>query len=140
MSNEMLTKEVQEALRAGERALSSLRTAQANLKSARGWGIWDMLGGGLITDMIKHSKISNAMNAIESAKWDLESFEKELRDVRAHVNLNIDIGGFLSFADFFFDGIIADYLVQTKIAEARHQVDEAIYRVESLLRDLRKIM
>ena len=140
MSNEVLTKEVQEAIRAGERALNSLRTAQANLKSARGWGIWDMLGGGLITDMIKHSKISNAMNAIESAKWDLESFEKELRDVRAHVNLNIDIGGFLSFADFFFDGIIADYLVQTKIAEARHQVDEAIYRVESLLVDLRKII
>lgn len=140
MSNEMLTKEVQEAIWAGERALSSLRTAQANLKSARGWGIWDMLGGGLITDMIKHSKISNAMNAIESAKWDLQAFEKELKDVKAHVDLNIEIGGFLSFADFFFDGIIADYLVQTKISEARHQVDEAIYRVESLLEDLRNLM
>lgn len=135
-----MTKEVQEAIYAGERALMSLRTAQANLKSARGWGIFDMFGGGFIADVVKHSKISNAMNAIESAKWDLQSFERELRDVRAHVNLNIDIGGFLSFADFFFDGFLADYLVQTKIADARRQVDEAIYRVDSLLTDLRKLV
>lgn len=136
----IMTKEVQEAIYAGERALMSLRTAQANLKSARGWGIFDMFGGGFIADVVKHSKISNAMNAIESAKWDLQSFERELRDVRAHVNLNIDIGGFLSFADFFFDGFLADYLVQTKIADARRQVDEAIYRVDSLLTDLRKLV
>ena len=44
---------------------------------------------------------------------------------------------FLTFADFFFDGVIADYLVQSKIAEARAQVSDAIYQVERLLRDLR---
>ena len=46
--------------------------------------------------------------------------------------------GFLSFADFFFDGIVADYLVQSKIGEARRQVNEAINQVERILVELRR--
>jgi uncharacterized protein (DUF2164 family) len=37
------------------------------------------------------------------------------------------------FADFFFDGLIADFYVQSKINNARAQVDEAISRVEGAL-------
>ncbi len=32
-----------------------------------------------------------------------------------------------------------DYLVQRKISEAEHQVDEAISKLESLLRELRRL-
>ena len=42
-------------------------------------------------------------------------------------------------ADFFFDGGIADYLVQSKIRKARAQVEEAIRRVEQVLDELRRI-
>lgn len=35
-------KEKREAMEAGNRALHSLREAQANLDSARNWGLWDM--------------------------------------------------------------------------------------------------
>ena len=41
-----MRQEISEAIRAGERALSSLRAAQDKLGSARNWGIFDMLGGG----------------------------------------------------------------------------------------------
>lgn len=137
MTDEKMRKEVMEAMQAGERALASLKTAKEKLQSARGWGIFDMLGGGLITDLIKHSKINEATGCLEDARYELQCFQKELSDVRAVYGLRIDIGGFLSFADFFFDGLIADYLVQTKINEAREDVDDAIRRVETILSQLR---
>ena len=47
------------------------------------------------------------------------------------------VGDFLTFADFFFDGFLADILVQSKIRQAQDRIDDAIYRVESVLRQLR---
>lgn len=139
MSNEMMRREVQEAITAGERALASLRTAQEKLNSARNWGIFDMLGGGFITDMIKHSKLNDAASYVESAKKDLLVFQRELRDVQVIRNIQIEVGGFLSFADFFFDGLVADYLVYSRISDAREQVSDAIYRVERLLEELKQV-
>ncbi len=129
--------EIQEAVRAGERALTSLRRAKEKLDSARNWGIFDLLGGGFITDMIKHSRMNDAVVLMESARADLQTFQRELRDVYVPTELRMEVGDFLTFADFFFDGLVADYLVQSRIAEAREQVDDAIRQVERLLRDLR---
>lgn len=137
MSNELERKEIREAIMAGERALASLRLAKEKLDSARNWGIFDLLGGGFITDMIKHSKLNDASSYVENAKRDLLVFQRELRDVQVMQDIRIEVGGFLSFADFFFDGLVADYLVQSKISEARQQVDDAIYRVEGLLGQLK---
>jgi len=57
--------------------------------------------------------------------------------VNGTYNLSLDIGGFLSFADFFFDGVIADYLVQTKINDAKTQVRDAILSVSGILAQLK---
>ena len=131
--------EVREAIDAGQRALSSLRDAKKELSSARSWGVWDIIGGGFISTLIKHSKIDNAKMYMERAKDDLNSFASELRDVNMVANLNIDTGDFLTFADFFFDGFIADWLVQDRINEARRNVDIAIRRVEQALHELRSM-
>lgn len=130
-------KEIYEAIDAGEKALRNLRLAQQELSSARSWGIWDILGGGSISTLVKHSKMDKAKIYMERAKLDLNSFSKELRDVNMAVNLNINTSDFLEFADFFFDGFIADWLVQDKIREASCSVDEAIYRVEQIIDQLR---
>ena len=39
-------RERQEAIEAGYKALDSLREAYMKLDSARGWGVYDILGGG----------------------------------------------------------------------------------------------
>ena len=131
-------REVNEAIQAGERAIRSLREARAKLDSAGNWGILDILSnGGFISGLIKHSKMSDAQQLINQAKWDLTRFEDELRDVQDLGYLNVEIGGFLTFADFFFDGLLADIMVQSKISEAKHQVDDAIYRVERIVNQLR---
>ena len=129
-------KEKQEAIDAGHKALKSLRKAQENLDSAKGWGIFDMLGGGFLSTMVKHSKVDQAKENMEQAKYDLRSFSKELNDVNIACNLNIETGDFLSFADWFFDGLIVDWMMQDRINQASQQVEEAIRRVEDILRQL----
>ncbi len=133
-------KEINEAIIAGERALNSLYAAKDKLKSARGWGIFDLFGGGFLTDMIKHSQMQDASRYMEDARYQLQIFQRELRDVNLPVHLRMEVGGFLSFADFFFDGFVADFLVQSKIAEARSQVEDAINQVTNILHALKSSM
>lgn len=139
MEDKRMENEVREAVAAGERALGSLRNAQKCLDGAKNWGIVDMLGGGLVSSLVKRSKMDDAAGYMEEAKADLRKFQKELRDVSVSMDLRMEIGSFLSFADVFFDNLFVDVMVQSKINEARDQVDEAIARVESLLVDLRRL-
>ena len=129
-------KEKREAMEAGNRALHSLREAQTNLDSARNWGLWDMFGGGTITSLIKSSKMDRAKQNMEQVKYDLRSFSKELNDVSMVINLDIETGDFLSFADWFFDNFFVDWMVQDRINKARDQVRDAIWKVENVMREL----
>lgn len=131
---------MKEAMDAGERALSSLRSAQEKLNSAGNWGLFDMFGGGLFSTMIKRSKMDDAQTLMEAAKTDLKRFQKELKDVNIPLDLRVEVGSFLSFADFFFDGFVADYLVQSKISDAKEQVSDAIFRVEQIMNELKRKM
>ena len=140
MSNEIMRREMKEALDAGERALSSLRKAQGKLNSAGNWGLFDMFGGGLFSTIMKRSKMDDAQQLMEAAKSDLKRFQRELKDVNIPLDLRMEVGSFLSFADFFFDGFVADYLVQSKISEAKEQVSDAIIRVEQILNELKRKM
>lgn len=129
-------REKQEAIDAGNRALKSLRDAQDNLNSAKNWGIWDMIGGGFFISMAKRSKINRAKANMEQAKFDLRNFSRELNDVNIECHLDIETDDFLSFADWFFDGLVVDWMVQDRIKQASGQVAEAIYRVDGILRQL----
>lgn len=131
-----LQKEKREAIAAGQRALNSLRAAQNDLDSAKNWGLWDMFGGSFFSTMIKRSKMDAAKGNMEQAKYDLQIFSRELRDVSVSYNLEMETGDFLSFADWFFDGFIVDWMVQERINKARSQVAEAIWQVENILRRL----
>lgn len=139
MSNTDYQREVNEAIQAGTRALRSLQQARESLNSAGNWGIVDLLGGGLISTFAKHSKMNDAERQIEQARSDLRSFRKELTDVDAFADIHIETGDFLAFADYFFDGLIADWMMQSRINDAKQQVDNAIQKVETVLKRLRAI-
>ena len=135
-------REINEAIFAGETAIRSLEAAKEKLDSARNWGILDILSGhkgGLVSGFIKHSRVNAAQSCIDQAKRDVSRFEQELRDVQDLNYLDVEISGFLTFADFFFDGLLADILVQSKIAEARTKVDDAILRIQNIVYRLRTI-
>lgn len=136
MTREENLKEIREAKYAGNRALMSLRNAQKMLGSAGNWGLVDMLGGGFFSGMIKHSKLNDANQQMEDARYQLQSFQKELSDINVPGSFRVDVSDFLMFADFFFDGLIADWMVQSKIGEAKSQVSDAIGRIERVMSDL----
>lgn len=131
-----MEKEKREAIDAGNRALNSLRAARENLNSAKNWGLVDMFGGGFFSTMFKRSKMNQAKQNMEQAKYDLRNFSRELNDVNMACDLNLDTGAFLSFADYFFDGFVVDWVVQDQINTARRQVEEAIRRTETIVNQL----
>ena len=102
MTERLVKQELRQAESAGERALESLYILRDTLNSAKNWGLLDLFGGGAFTGLIKHSKMETAAGLITRAKKDLESFQKELKDVPVSLDLRMEIGSFLSFADFFF--------------------------------------
>lgn len=130
-------REINEALQAGQEALYCLNQARDCLNSAGNWGIVDMLGGGLLTTFMKHSKMRDADQLVQQARSALKRFQRELMDVDTITEFHIDVGDFLTFADYFFDGIVADWLVQSKINDAKRQVENAIQRVNHLMNQLR---
>lgn len=138
MSDEKTKQEIREAMGAGARALVSLKAAKEKLDSARKWGIVDLLGGAFVTDVVKHSRMKEAAGCMETAKRDLQRFQKEVGDVNIPTDMRIEVSSFLSFADFFFDGLVSDYLVQSRITDARGQVEEAIQYVETLMEKLKR--
>ena len=111
-------KELAEALQAGKDVLSSLEKVLDALESAKSWGTWDMFGGGFLSTAVKHNRIDQARDGIHEVQAKLNSLERELADVRERIELKIDIGEFETFADFFFDGLIVDWVVQSKIVES----------------------
>lgn len=129
-------KERQEAIAAGKEALADLREAMNCLDSARNWGIYDIVGGGLISSLIKHSRMDKAQQYITNAKNSLRHFEEELRDLDNLDNINLDTQDFWGFADLIFDGILADAAMQSRINDARADLSRAIQQVESILRKL----
>ena len=131
------SKEREEAIVAGEQALYSLREARNELNKARGWGIYDILGGGLISTFIKHSKVNKARDCIQRARYDLKNFSRELNDVADVSGCDFGVDGFWGFADYFFDDFISDLVVQSKINDVRRKVDEIIGRVSDVVEGLR---
>lgn len=110
-------RELKEAITAGNAVLAEMDGVFDSLSSAQSWGTWDLLGGGLISTAIKHSKIDDARDAAHRVQQKLMIFLRELKDVKPNLKpgLATDIGGLATFADYFFDGLIADWIVQSGI-------------------------
>ena len=132
--NDVERRELQEAISAADEALYHLENAKRYLGSAGNWGLLDIFGGGMITGLVKHSKMGSAEREVQEAKYALQKFSKELRDVSGYSSIHIN--DFLTFADFVFDGFLADVLVQSKISEAKRQCDDAIRQVTAIRREL----
>lgn len=130
--------EYQEAIDAGEMAHHSLMDAGNSFDKAKGWSTFDMFGGGLITTAIKHSHLDTAKESVHLAERKLQQFQDELLDIKNHLNVNLDIGQILTFADYFFDGIIVDWMVHDKISNAANQIDETKQLVKQTVRQLQQ--
>jgi len=132
-------REITEAITAGNEVLADLDEVIDSLSSAEGWGTWDMLGGGLIATAIKHSRIDEARDHIHDVQAGISRFQRELADVQQYIDINIEISGFESFADYFFDGLIMDWIVQSKIEDSLSRAQDARTMIEQVIQQLESL-
>jgi len=128
-----MKQQFQEAISAGMRALDTLHRAQEKMNSAKNWGLFDLLGGDFLATMIKRGKMSEAQDLIEDLRRDLRAFQREIRDVEIITKVDLDDSGLLTFADYFFDDFLSDFLVQRKIKKAQDQLKSIERQVQSIV-------
>lgn len=128
-------KEIKEAIVAGNGVLEELENVISSFKSAGNWGVVDLIGGGLIITAVKHSKINNAKSAVNEVQHLLGRFQRELSDLKIspESQLGIDVSSFQTFADYIFDGLIFDWIVQSKI-------NKSLNNARSMEDNMRNIM
>ena len=130
-------REIQEAIQAGLAAQRALEEMSGDLSGAENWGVWDMVGGGIMATFAKHGCLDDAQDAAYEARRALSRFRTELADVSSEQVPDVELGDFAVFADYFFDGLFADLFVQSRIREAQEQVEAVAQRVERLIVRLR---
>jgi chromosome segregation ATPase len=133
-------KEFDEAVAAGEEVVAGLDRVIAYFRSAGNWGIVDLVGGGLIVTAVKHSKIDKAKAEIHEVQSRMGRFQRELADLRIRPDspLSVEISSFEKFADYLIDGLIFDWIVQSKIRKSLEAALETKGKMEAILRDLRR--
>ena len=137
-------KEVGEAIAAGMVARKGIDQVLSDLHSAHSWGVWDLLGGDLLATAVKHNRIDDARQAVYQVQDALQRFQRELADVSQSAQFIVeDIGKFETFADYFFDGLISDWVVQARIdhsldnaREVAHRLDDVLARLGGRKKDL----
>lgn len=133
-------KELEEAIAAGRSARDWADRILEQLDSAENWAVWDMMGGDLIADLAKHDRLDQAQEMVEQLQVELRRFKTELTDVSIDADMQVKMDGFLRFADYFFDGLFADWAVmdhiensQKQVAQTRRQVEEVLSGLENRL-------
>lgn len=118
------------------RLLPLLDEAERNLSSARNWSIFDVLGGGFIVDLFKHSKLSKAQGNMEQVNSLMNELSCILRGINIPADCTMEVGNFVTFADFLFDGFFVDAYVTSKIMGSIDQVR----KMKTKLSDLKKYL
>jgi hypothetical protein len=129
----MANVQVSEAINLTNQILGYVEQAERSLSSARNWGFFDVLGGGFITDLIKHSKLNRAREAMDGVNYLMQRLQQVLGSISLPADYRMQIGNFATFADFFFDGVFADVYMVSKIMQS---LDE-VRRLKNKLYDLK---
>lgn len=132
--------EIKEAIAAGERAMVALNQAESSLSTARGMGVWDMLGGGIISGLLKHSNMDKAQDYMEQAERELRNFQRELNDVQMRCEVRINFDELSRLADYFFDNFLVDAMIQSRIKDSQRQVAQIKYQVQGTIDRLRQML
>ncbi len=132
--------QVNQALNLTNQLIAELDQAERQLSSARNWGFLDVLGGGLITDLIKHSKLNNAKSSMDRVNYLLQELRRALGGISMAGDYSMNVSGFETFADFFFDSGIVDVYMTAKIMSSLNEVrnlKNRCYELRSRLSNIR---
>ena len=129
-------KEIKEAVSAGTRALGTAVSILSDLDNAQNWGTYDLVNGGLIAGLAKHSYLDEAQNKVTTLQSQLRKFKTELTDITIQADMKVNVDGFLRFADYFYDGLFSDWAVLDRIGQSKSSVHSVKTKIENVLSQL----
>lgn len=133
---QQLLREIYEAIEAGQAAKRTLVEAASELNKAHDYSTWDtFLGGGVYATHIKHEKLRVSNTYLHKSQRDLQKFQNELLDLKGieFRSLNVDVDGFVTFSDYFFDDVFSAWSVHSKLNTSRQQVRQVIDDISNAL-------
>lgn len=132
-------REAKEAHDAGVTAHNQIAEAVTTLSSARAWSGWDtFMGGGLFTDLVKHSKLDQVAQQVREADVSLRAFSRELADLRLADVPALNLSSALTAFDVWFDNLFSDLMVLDRINESLVRLTSAAAQVRLLVLGLRE--
>ena len=131
---------VYNALNTVNELIPLVNTAESQFKSARNWSFLDLLGGSTIVDLIKHYKLGKAGSTMNDINFLLQRLSNELGNIQIPDDYRMNMGGFLTFADFVFDGFFVDAYMTSKILSSINEIQKLknrLYSVKEKLESMR---
>lgn len=133
-------KELDEAIVACKKLISSLTNAREDLIPAMNWGVFDKLGGGLIPVSVKEDCINRASQYIKDSSHKAMLLGRELLDLRHYFNLSdIQVNSLSKAFETFFVNVLNDLTIQEEIDRAYETISENHERAEAILHELSKL-
>jgi len=137
---ERQTTEINEAVRAAQRAKSTAKNALNHLESAEKWATYDVWSrNGIISHVAKYDHIDKAEEDFHRLRSQLESLKKELADIDIMGTVYMDgIDSTTRAVDFWFDNIFTDLKVRDRIRNDADQVRSLLGRIDRTISILEK--
>ena len=132
-------KEISEAVVAGKKARNTVDSVLKELGDAENWGTYDVVGGGLIADMVKHDHLDKAQGFVMLLQVQLDKFRNELADVNIETEVKVNFDSFTKFADYFFDGLFADWTILDRIRKSKSGVEQTRENINHALNRLERM-
>lgn len=115
--------EIQEAILAAENVLTIIPKAVKELKDAKDYATWDMIGGGTMATYLKRQKMNRAKLGIVEINYTLDKLKRELKDLKPDLfPSEIKFNTSWEFADYFFDNIFVDMKIRERIVDAYNAI------------------
>jgi hypothetical protein len=126
--------EIEEALRATSRAMSTAQRIANSLGSAENWAFFDtFLGGGMFSHIAKYSHLDEAELEFNTLSHDLRELQVELGDVgELSVPGLSEISSGQRLVDFWFDNIFTDFSVLSQIKDNAAEIKKLIESIDSI--------
>lgn len=132
-----LRPQTDQALAAGREAHRYAQAALEALRRAKGWGIYDLLGGGLVSGLIKHGKMDDAQRQINGLRQALARFHQAADGLRIYSNASAELSGFWCAADLLWDGPFSDFMALRQISEAQRSLERTDSQLLQAIRALK---
>ncbi|GHJ53789.1 hypothetical protein Nm8I071_30960 [Nonomuraea sp. TT08I-71] len=131
-------REVTEAVRAARNAEGALHHLRELLCRAEDWSTYDVMGGGLVTSMVKHEILDEAAQTAARADRTLAALRTELADLPGPaLDPTMRGSGELTrFTDIWLDNVLTDVVVLRRVERSLDETTRSQGEVAALRRVL----